>query len=128
MRRSWNVRLAGAMSLLALTVAVTASAREDEKKTGTVKVVNESDWALNNLFMSPANETEWGPDQLGDELIKKGGTFTLSKIPCDIYDVKLVDEDGDECVVEDVNVCGGKETWTITSKDLLKCQEASKED
>jgi hypothetical protein len=46
----------------------------------------------------------------------------LTGIPCDTWDVKLVDEDGDECVVQDVNICGAGDTWVINSKDLLKCQ------
>jgi hypothetical protein len=36
--------------------------------------------------------------------------------------VKLVDEDGDECVVEEVDICGTNDTWEIKNKDLLACQ------
>ena len=48
-------------------------------------------------------------------VIGKDESFTLKSIPCDSYDVKLVDEDGDECVVDDVDICGGAESWTITN-------------
>jgi hypothetical protein len=36
--------------------------------------------------------------------------------------VKLVDEDGDECVVEAVDVCGEDDEWLITDEDLLDCE------
>jgi len=46
----------------------------------------------------------------------------LNSIPCDSYDVRLTDEDGDECVVEDVDICGGSEGWVITNAILLECE------
>lgn len=61
-------------------------------------------------------------DQLGDHVIKNGGSLTLTGIPCDEYDVKLVDEDGDECIVEAVDVCGEDDEWLITDDDLLECE------
>ena len=97
------------------------------QKRASVKVSNKSDWEIHHLFLSSVTEEEWGPDQLGDEVISMGGSFTLKNIPCDSYDVKLVDEDGDECVVEGVDLCGGSEGWVITNKDLLGCQQAQEE-
>ena len=94
-------------------------------KSAAVKIENRSDWTIEEIYLSPTDEQEWGPDQLGDEVIKPGGTFTLSKIPCDTWDVKLVDEDRDECIVTDVDLCGANDKWVITSKDLLKCQHHS---
>jgi len=38
------------------------------------------------------------------------------------YDVKLVDEDGDECVVTEVDICGGHDDWVITDDELLECE------
>jgi hypothetical protein len=108
------------------SVAITATAAD--KKKASVKVVNKSDWTIVELYLSPVNDTKWGPDQLGEETIKPGDTYTLTDVPCDNWDVRLVDEDKDVCIVEDVDICAASETWTITSKDLLKCQEASKEE
>ena len=58
-------------------------------------------------------------------MIKPGATFTLGNIPCDTWDVKLVDEDHDECIVTHVDICGSNDKWVITSKDLVKCQRDS---
>jgi hypothetical protein len=108
------------VSLAALTLPADANAAG---KKAAVKVVNKSDWEIHHFFLSSTGEDEWGPDQLGDEVIGKDESFTLKSIPCDSYDVKLVDEDGDECVVDDVDICGGAASWTITNKNLLGCQE-----
>jgi len=113
--------LAGAflMSVLGLPAALA------EKKHASVKVVNKSDWEIHHFYLSSSDDEEWGTDQLGEDVIGTDEAFTLKNIPCDTYDVKLVDEDDDECTVEAVDICGGGSTWTITNKILLACQAAS---
>src|SRR5262245_19189123 len=91
---------------LGLVIAGTAVA-----KNATVTVVNQSDWTIEEFYLSSSEDEEWGPDQLGEQVIGTGESFKLNNIPCDTYDVMLVDEDGDDCVVEAVDICGGKETW-----------------
>ena len=87
-----------------------------------VEILNSSDWTLVHFYLSPVDEEDWGADQLGDEVIGSGDSFTLTGVPCDSYDVKLVDEDGDECVVPEVDICGGDQGWEVTSDDLLECE------
>lgn len=93
------------------------------KKT-TVKVVNKSDWEIHQFFLSSSEEDEWGPDQLGEDVIGTDESFELRNIPCDTYDVMLIDEAEDECIVEEVDICGEAESWVITNKLLLGCQAA----
>lgn len=87
-----------------------------------VKVVNQSQWGIYHFFLSPADTEDWGPDQLGDHVIEPNTSATLQGVPCDVYDVKLVDEDGDECIVAGVEVCSGNHEWTVTSEDLAACE------
>lgn len=108
-----------------LLVAAVCLAIPVSLQAASVKVVNKSDWQIDEFYLSSSEDGEWGPDQLGDQVIGPGESFTLKSIPCDTYDVLLVDEDGDECVVEEVDICGGKESWTITNKILLGCQAAT---
>jgi len=91
-------------------------------ETSSVLIVNDSDYAIFYLYMSPTSQETWGPDQLGSEIIDSGGgSFTLTGIPCDSYDVRLVDEDDDECIVPAVDVCADA-GWHITNDDLLRCE------
>lgn len=88
---------------------------------------NSSSWEIHELYVNVSRSDDWGPDQLDDEVIGTGEEFTLSGIPCDKYDVRVVDEDGDACVLEKVTLCGGSDEWTITNEDLLGCQAATEE-
>jgi hypothetical protein len=88
----------------------------------TVKIINQSKWEIHHLYLSSSDDQQWGPDQLGEEVLAKGDSFTITDIPCDTYDVQVVDEDGDECVIEEVDLCKDHSYWKITDKDLLECE------
>ena len=105
------------VALLLLAFALPAFA-----KKATVKVINQSKWEIHHLFLSASDESEWGEDQLGEDVLTKGDSLTLTGIPCDTYDIKVVDEDGDECVIEQVDLCRDASFWKITDKDLLECE------
>lgn len=107
---------------LALLSACLFAADANAARKSDVTVHNDSEWAIFHFYLSSSDDDEWGPDQLGRDVIENGGSFTLTDIPCDEYDVKLVDEDGDECVVEAVDVCGEDDEWLITDDDLLECE------
>jgi len=105
------------LCLLALATPVLAAPK------ASVKVTNKSKWDIHHMYLSSTDNESWGPDQLGDEVIEAGGgAFTLTNIPCDTYDVKVVDEDGDECIIEAVEMCGDHSVWKITDDDLLECE------
>ena len=63
-----------------------------------LKIKNDTLWDIHYLYMSPSDQTEWGPDQLEDDILESGGTLTLNGVTCDTWDIKIVDEDQDECV------------------------------
>ncbi|MGE0040668.1 MAG: hypothetical protein AB7V01_05740 [Vicinamibacterales bacterium] len=116
-------RIVFALAAAVMLCGVGASLHAAQKKV-SVTVINHSLWEIHEFYLSTVDDNDWGPDQLEDEIIEaEGGEFKLTGIPVGRYDVKLVDEDADECVVEDVAIgIDGSETWEITSKDLLKCQ------
>ena len=107
-------------AVAAIVVCALAAPAFAEK--ATVKVINQSKWEIHHLFLSSSSDEEWGPDQLEDEILTKGDQITLTDIPCDEYDIKVVDEDGDECIIEAVELCGQNAYWKITDKDLLECE------
>ena len=110
-------------AVLAVVVAVAAPiAAHAAKKSADVKVTNRTEWEIHELYLSSSADGNWGPDQLGEDVIGKDESFTILGIPCDDYDVKIVDEDGDECIVAKVDICGDNQEWAITTADLLQCQ------
>ena len=108
-----------------LLVCTVSSAAFAEGVSITLK--NSSKWEIHELYLSGTKEKEWGPEQLGkNQVIETGSTFTLTNIDAGKYDLKLVDEDGDECIIEDIKMASDKEA-EITDKDLLECQSETEE-
>ena len=101
---------------IALLAATTSQALAEE-----LKIVNKSDYDIHELYVSSSKAKKWGPDQLGKNgTIDAGETYTLSGISSGRWDLKLVDEDGTECEVADVDFSDGK-VWTVTSRLLERC-------
>jgi hypothetical protein len=121
-----KLHAAALSTIIALSCALTMSTPVQAAAPATVKIINHSKWDIHHMFLSPhKDEDDWGPDQLGEQVIAQGETFTLKGIPCDHYDIRIVDEDGDECVIANVSMCGDASNWTITDKELLDCENDS---
>ena len=87
---------------------------------------NKTGKEVHELYFAPAGETDWGEDQLGDEVIENDETFTLSKIAKGKYDVLFVDENGDKCDIRDVDFTSS-ELFVMTKSIIKKCQKATEE-
>ncbi len=88
-----------------------------------VRLVNQSDWNINNLFLSPTGNARWGPDQLGQNILPANGGWVEIPAACGYYDLRFLDEDADECVVSNIHLCN--EAVSISNTDLLQCTAAS---
>jgi hypothetical protein len=110
--------LAGAVCAAVLLISVPAQAVKN-----SIVITNESDWRIDQFFLASVGSYDWGPDQLGQYVIGSGETHTLRGIRCGTYHVKLVDDEGDACVIPNVDLCSGTEDWTITQDYLLDCEE-----
>lgn len=116
------------MKRLLLGAVLIASSAFAEVKNEIV-FQNSTDWAIHNLYFAKSKENDWGPDQLGsksNDIIAPGASFTLTAIPPGKYDVKIVDEDGDECVVAGVKVATSEKV-ELTNELLVGCQKATAE-
>jgi hypothetical protein len=107
--------------VLACQVLSAGTAEAQKGRRSSVVFVNSSSWDIYALFLSPSASDYWGPDQLGDAILRSGQRYTLTDIRCGIYDIKLVDEEEDECVLTELDICGS-ERLLITDEDLLACQ------
>jgi hypothetical protein len=99
--------------LLILSVILPALAAE-------LTVLNSSDYVIHHLYISPSASRNWGQDQLGKAIIGRADRFTVRNIPDGTYDLKIVDEDEDECIVERVDITGNM-TWTLTDSIIESC-------
>jgi hypothetical protein len=113
--------------LFLLSLCLGIAAREAVAAGVSVQFVNKSSLTIHHIYLSEANEKEWGEDQLGNnetDTIEPGASFTLTDITPNLYDLKLVDADGDECIVGGVKL-KASESVTLTNELLIGCQAAS---
>jgi hypothetical protein len=123
MKRNLVSRLAVAVGLLfALAALALPLPSKAQPQRAEFMINNRSDWDIYHMYLSPEQKDTWGEDQLGEHVIKSGESFTLNDIPCGEYDIKLVDEDGDDCVVEGIVMCKDHTHWDLTNKELAKCE------
>jgi hypothetical protein len=123
MKKSLVPRFAlAAAVLLAMAALAPPSPSRAEVQRAEFMINNKSDWAIHRMYLSPEDKETWGPDQLGDNVIESGESFTLKNIPCGEYDIKVVDEDGDACVIRGIAMCKDHTHWDLTNKELAKCQ------
>ena len=113
------------IALLAASLALACGTVAAGSNDAAVVIKNSSSWVLTELYVSDSGQDEWGPDQLEEQVIGNGETFKLNGVPCGEYDVKVVDEDGDSCVLEEVALCGGEDAWEVEDDVLLGCQAAT---
>jgi hypothetical protein len=87
----------------------------------TLTISNDSSYILLEINLSPIDEAAWGPDLLGSETLDPGDTLELSSIDCDVYDIRVLDEDSDECILTDVDLCFDDSIWSIDDGELALC-------
>ncbi|HEY6186176.1 MAG TPA: hypothetical protein VIW80_00750 [Pyrinomonadaceae bacterium] len=88
--------------------------------TTSITIVNNSGWEIRHIYLSAADNDNWGPDQLNDGAINPGQTVTLS-VSWDQPTVKIVSEDKDGCFLSNTADATGSVTWTITNDATPNC-------
>ncbi|MDI3306643.1 MAG: hypothetical protein QJR07_06020 [Acetobacteraceae bacterium] len=69
-------------------------------------LVNQSRRMIHELFASPSSRQDWGPDRLGDDVVRPGQTYPV-RLPygeCQ-YDIRIVFQGGDAQERRGVNTC-----------------------
>ena len=79
----------------------------------TLLIVNESDFVIEEIYITDVDASGWGPDVTRDDVLFPQEEILLTDIPCDFYDVLMVDETGLECEVLDIDLCFDDATWVI---------------
>jgi len=110
----WSSATLGAVAALATILSACGG-------DSTLTIHNDSSYALYEINLSPVHAQTWGPDLLAGDVLLPGESIEIFDIDCNDYDVRLVDEDDDECVIEDVELCFDDERWSIDDLQLAVC-------
>lgn len=87
----------------------------------TLTIENQSSYAFIEINLSPVSASSWGADILGNDILSPGQAVEISGIECDDYDARIVDDEGDECIVEAVDLCFDDQSWVIDDDTLALC-------
>lgn len=103
-------------SLAVLVACAAASCGDDGfitvEPNASVLVVNDSDFTIVDVQLAPAGFPELGENLLRGDVLFPGEELLLG-VPCDVYDALVVDEDGVECRLYDLDLCFDDATWVI---------------
>ena len=122
---TWKTFFGLMMSVAILsTVSVMSTVSRASAPAVTITVVNNSSWEIRHLYLSPANNDNWGDDQLNQSSIGPGATRSLT-VSWDQASVKLVGEDQDGCFLTKTVEASGTQVWTISGSDARNCGTSS---
>ena len=113
-----------AIFLIVLAILAAAPLLSGARTPGTINItiVNNSSREIRHVYLSPANQDNWGSDQLGGAVISSGGgSYTLSNVSCDQTNIKVITEDQNGCFLYKIVACGDNATWTITNDAAPDC-------
>ena len=75
-------------------------------------LINKTGFTIDSVFVSPADDNEWGEDVMGKDVLDNGEsveiTFSPKEKAC-TWDLKVVDSDKDEVEWTDINLCKASE-------------------
>ena len=85
-----------------------------------VDIANKTGYTIMYMYVSPDKSDSWEEDVLGDDVLANGKTqrVTLTGYKSPIFDIRLVDEDGDKYTFWNVDV--STRDITVTLGDLDK--------
>jgi hypothetical protein len=98
-------------------LAVFATACADSSLT----VDNESSFALEQIQLAPVDQVTWGPNLLRGDILAPGEALQIDQIDCNTYDVHIISEAGQECVVSSLDLCFDNARWVIDNTELAHC-------
>jgi hypothetical protein len=117
-----NRRFAIVLTVIGILATVPLLLGARTLATTSITVVNNSSRQIRHLYLSPSNQDNWGPDQLGGSMIGSGGgSYTLSNVACSQADIKVITEDQNGCFLYQIVACGQNATWTITNEATPDC-------
>jgi hypothetical protein len=107
-------------SIAVLALAVIPLISQARPLTASIRIVNNSNRTIRNVYLSHVDADDWSANQLGTS-IGPGESNTISNLTWDQSQVKVVGEDQDGCFLTSVVPVADNSTWTITNDTAADC-------
>ncbi len=102
--------VASCLAVVALA-SITLQATQ-QRRNLDFTLVNKTGLTINEVYLSPSDDDEWGEDVMGKDVLANGEkveiTFSSGETSCN-WDLKIVDEDKDDVEWTKLNLCTANE-------------------
>lgn len=88
---------------------------------GTIALTNKSQYDIYEIQLSPYDHVAWGTNLIAGDALLHGETAQLAVFDCKKYDLRLVDHEKVECVIQDIDLCFEDKQWTLSDDVLASC-------
>ncbi len=115
MKKKWF-----ALPILAFVFTLASGCIIVDGDDSSLTIANDSSFILLELFITEVDNLSYGPDLLGNDVLRPGEAITVS-LDCDFYDVLVVDEDEIECELLSLDLCFEDALWSVDNRQLNAC-------
>lgn len=116
-----NLHLAFALASLTIVGCAAESDPDPIDPGSNLTIQNDSSFTFIEINLAPIDSPTFGPDLLGAEVLDPGDRLEISDIDCDVYDIRVIDETGDMCILDSVDLCLDNAVWRIDDTELAIC-------
>jgi hypothetical protein len=89
--------------------------------TGSLSIKNVSSYDVYSMQLSPFDSVDWGINLIGSDPLMHGETAAISTFECKKYDLRMVDDENVECIIQDIDLCFQDQQWAIDDTTLAIC-------
>lgn len=86
----------------------------DSGPDASLRVRNDSDFTITEIHVAPVGSVDWGPNLLSGDVLFPDEMLRID-VSCDTWDALLVDEDGVDCEINGLDLCGSTADWVINN-------------
>jgi hypothetical protein len=134
-----NIRLLSLTLMLGTLSIASGCIIDTGGDDATLTVFNDSSFVIEELYLAPVGTRSYGPNELcfpedvrgdicpdPDDALFPDESITLG-VDCDFYDALVIDEDGVECEVFDLDLCLNDAEWVIRNNTCTVFEAAARE-
>ena len=114
----WVRMLTLIFSVLTMGFLACGNDNPASSETVTLTIINDlGNYSIHYVYVSLSESNSWGSDRLGAEKVLNPGKSVKLELTKGTYDIRIVDEDGDEYVKSDLQLINDY-TWRVRLSDL----------
>ena len=125
-----TTRLTSLLSATLLAASLAACSASGSATTtiedSSLVIDNQSSFVIEEVYLTGIGNSSWGPNRLGGDVLYPDETLTLG-VNCGTYDALLVDEDGVDCEINNLDLCLNDAVWVIRNNTCTVFGAAAKE-